>query len=132
MDSDPPPTDGPPPLLPSPGAPGPLPAPGTSPAHGMTPYPGMAYYPEESQALLSLLMSIIGLVVCSGLLCPVGWYLGSKEIAAIDGGRRDPSKRDLALAGKIVGIIGTALLAIGLLLFIGFIIFFVALGVSSA
>lgn len=138
MNNDPPPTDGPPPPEELPPTPDPVPGPDTAsgpwtpPYPATAPYPGMVRYPEESQALLSLLMSILGLVVCSGLLCPVGWYLANKELEAINGGRRDPSKRDLAMAGKIVGIIGTVLLALGLMAFIGFIIFAVGLGVFSA
>ena len=88
------------------------------------PAPGYGYapqYPEESGALAALLMSILGLAVCSGLLCPVGWYLANKEITAIDEGRRDPTKRDMAKAAKIIGIIGSVLLAAGILFFVVFI-----------
>lgn len=98
--------------------------------------PGYPYappvYPEESQALASLLMSLLGLVICSGLLCPVGWYMANKELDAISQGRRDPTKRDMATAGKVIGIIGTALLALGLLFVLGFVILIVVGSVASA
>ena len=76
-------------------------------------------FPEASQAVVALVLSIVGLVACGGVLCPVGWYLGSQEMKAIDEGRRDPSKRDLAQAAKIVGIIGTALVVLAVIAVIG-------------
>ncbi len=96
------------------------------------PMPGMAMaYPEQSQAVLSLVMSLVGLVVCGGVLCPVGWYYGNKELQGIDAGLRDPSKRDLAMAGKIIGIIGTVLVVLAIVSFIGFIFLAVILGSSG-
>ena len=89
-------------------------------------------YPEESQAVLALVLSIVGLVACSGLLCPVGWYFGRKELEGIDAGRRDPSKRDIAKAGQIIGIIGTALMALGILFFIGVMVIAFASAAGSA
>lgn len=91
---------------------------------------GMYVYPEESQAVLSLVLSIVGIVVCGGVLCPVGWYLANKDLQAIEAGRRDPSKRDIATAGKIVGIVGTLLVVLGILAFVGFA--FLAFGLSVA
>ena len=93
--------------------------------------PGSFRYAEESQAVLSLVLSIVGIVVCGGLLSPVGWYLGNKELAGIDAGRRDPSKRDLAMAGKIVGIIGTLLAALAIVAFVGFMFLAVVLGTTA-
>ncbi len=88
-------------------------------------------YPEESQAVLSLVLSIVGLVACSGLLCPIGWHFGKKELEGIDAGRRDPSKRDMAKAGQIIGLIGTVLLALGFLLFIGIMVLAFASAASA-
>ena len=119
---------------PPPGMPPPSTPPGAMPPGMMPPGampPGMIAYPEESQAVLSLVLSIVGIVVCGGVLCPVGWYLANKEIEAIDSGRRDPSKRDVATAGKIVGIVGTLLVALAILDFVGFIVLAVVLGVAA-
>lgn len=56
-------------------------------------------------------------------LGPVAWVMGNNELEAIDAGRRPPENRGTANAGKILGIISTALLAIGIialiLLFVG-------------
>ena len=70
-------------------------------------------YPEASQSTLVLVLGILGLVVCQ-ILSPIAWYLASQELTAIDTGRRDPSGRSVANAGRILGIIGSVLLVLGL------------------
>lgn len=101
------------------------PLPGYQPQPNPT-YPPHQYqqpqYPEESGAIVALVVSILGIAVCSGLLSPVGWVLANKELAAIQEGRRDPTKRDMAKAAQVIGIIGSVLLALGLLFFVGFIL----------
>ena len=126
MDSPPTTTAGPAPE-PSPAAEAaatPPPAAGTAPAPPppmgapTAPYYGqpmfhMQRWPEESQAVMSLVFSILGIVAC-GVLGPVGWYFATKELEAIDGGRRDPSKRDMATAAKWIGIAATVLVVLSI------------------
>lgn len=82
-----------------------------SPRRLPAPTPGpRAVYPENSQAGLSLVFSLIGLIF--PILSPIGWYFAQKEITGIDSGRRDPSNRGNATAGKVLGIIGTIWLVI--------------------
>lgn len=100
---------------------GPMSAPGVAAAH----------YPEESQAVTALVLSAVGLVVCGGVLCPVGWYLAHKELEAISVGRRDPSKKDLAQAAKIIGIIGTVLAVLAVVAVIGFAVLAIGLSASN-
>lgn len=71
-------------------------------------------YPESSQATTVLVLGILGVVVC-GILAPIAWSMGNKELEAIDSGRRPPENRGTANAGRILGIIGTVLLAIGII-----------------
>jgi hypothetical protein len=78
---------------------------------------GDTFYPEQSKATTVLVLGILGLVICS-VLAPIAWYLGNDEVRAIDAGRRDPSNRSMANTGRILGIIGTVLLAIGLVLLV--------------
>lgn len=73
-----------------------------------------AAYPEKSQATTILVLGIIG-ILCCGPLSIVAWIMGQNEINAIDGGRRDPSQRGTANAGRIIGIVGTVLWGIGFL-----------------
>ena len=70
-------------------------------------------YPEASQATTILVLGILGLIIC-GILAPVAWIMGKNELEAIDSGRRPPENRGTANAGRILGIIGTVLIGIGL------------------
>lgn len=74
-------------------------------------------YPEQSQATTILVLGILGIVIC-GILAPFAWSMGNKELAAIDSGRRSPENRGTANAGRILGIIGTVLLAVGIVVLI--------------
>jgi len=74
-------------------------------------------YPEASQATTVLVLGIIAIVLCQ-FLGPVAWVMGNNELAAIDAGRRAPENRGTANAGRILGIISTVLLAIGVVLII--------------
>jgi uncharacterized Tic20 family protein len=85
-------------------------------------------YPEQSQATTALVIGIIGVVVCQ-ILGPFAWWMGQKEIEAIDKGNRPPENRGTAQAGKILGIVGTALLGLGILAIIAVVIL-IAVGVA--
>lgn len=82
-------------------------------------------YPEASQATTILVLGIIGLVLCQ-LLGPIAWVMGNNELQAIDAGRRAPENRGTANAGRILGIIGTVLLGLIILLIV-----FLIVGVFS-
>ena len=58
-------------------------------------------YPEGSQAVTALVVGILGLVLCQ-VLGPVAWYLGNQEISAIDGGRRAPENRGMAVTARVL------------------------------
>lgn len=74
------------------------------------------YAPPAShpQAILVLILGILGLVVC-GLCAPFAWVMGNRVVAEIDqsGGRL--GGRSEANAGRICGIIGSVLLIVGIL-----------------
>jgi hypothetical protein len=120
--------------------------PPTAPYHpgadpGQPPYPGQGYprqgypgqwaaYPEASQAVLALVLGIIGLFVFWPV-APVAWVIGRNDVRGIDAGRRDPANRGVALAGQIMGIIGTVLLVLGVALLVVGVILLVAVGSAS-
>jgi hypothetical protein len=54
-------------------------------------------------------------VISVPLLGPVAWWLGLADQRAVDAGRRDPSGRGAAVAGYVLGIVGTVFLGLGLL-----------------
>ncbi|SFK15055.1 DUF4190 domain-containing protein [Cellulomonas sp. KH9] len=86
------------------GAPG---APGYGPQGYPPPYPG-APVPTDGMAVASLVTSVGGLVLLCGLTGPVGLGLG---IAALPRIRRSGARgRGMAIAGIVVGAIGTAVL----------------------
>lgn len=86
-------------------------------------------YPEASQSTTILVLGILGLIICQ-VLSPFAWVMGNKEIEAIMAGRRPPENRSTANAGRILGIIGTVLLGIGLV--VGGVILVIALVATVA
>jgi uncharacterized membrane protein YjgN (DUF898 family) len=95
----------------------------------MTDQAPQQYYPEDSQATVSLVLGILGLIICN-ILAPFAWAIGNTEVNAIDAGRRDPANRGMAQAGKILGIIGTVLLIIGVV--VGLVFLVVALVAAAS
>ena len=81
-------------------------------------------YPEASESTTALVLGILGIVVC-GILGPFAWYIGGREVKAIDEGRRDPTNRGSANAGKILGIVGTVFLGLGIIVGIVVLLFVV-------
>jgi hypothetical protein len=83
--------------------------------------------PASSRAIWSLVLGILGLILC-GLLAPFAWWLGAAELRDIKAGLLPDSGQGLATAGMVLGIIGTVFLVISccgalvyLLLWIGLI-----------
>ncbi|MEX1124595.1 MAG: DUF4190 domain-containing protein [Acidimicrobiia bacterium] len=88
-------------------------------------------YPEASQATTALVLGILGIVLCQ-ILGPFAWSMGSKEMQAIDAGRRPPENRGTANAAKILGIVGTVLLGLAIIGVILFIVFFSVAAVTTS
>ena len=79
-------------------------------------FPQTGAYPEASQATTALVLGIIGLFFA--ILAPVAWVIANGELNAIDAGLRAPENRSTANTARILGIIGTILLVLGLLFFV--------------
>lgn len=94
--------------------------------------------PDHPSATTSLVLGIIGLVgvvFCAGLtlvLSPAAWVVGAKAVREIDASPGRYAGRDRAQTGKILGIIGTVLLALGVLAIVAFAVFAVAVGGSDS
>jgi TRAP-type C4-dicarboxylate transport system permease small subunit len=74
--------------------------------------PASAAFPEASQATTALVLGILGIICCQ----PLGifaWVMANNELTAIRSGLRNPENHGLATAARVLGIIGTAFLAIG-------------------
>lgn len=82
---------------------------------------------EHPNAIPALVLGIIGLVLFP-LVAPVAWYLGAKGQREMryDPGRWRPSGS--LTAGKVLGIIGTSFMALGILIIMFFIFMILAAG----
>jgi hypothetical protein len=68
---------------------------------------------KPHRGTLILVLGILALVICQ----PVGiaaWIMGNGDLKEMDAGAMDPSGRSLTNAGRIIGIVAVALLAISL------------------
>jgi len=100
-------------------------APGQPAAFG-----GPGYYTEQVNGSTILTIGIVAFFCFGIILGPVAWVMGNNALAAIDAGRADPSQRANAAAGRICGIIATALSALGILIYIILIVFGLAAGLT--
>lgn len=64
-----------------------------------------------SNAGTVLVLGILSVVLCQ-LLGPFAWYYGNQELFRIDQGLSDPRRRGEAVAGRVLGIIGTIFLSL--------------------
>lgn len=117
---------------PYPPAPPPSQPPGQVPGY-YAPAPGQVQYaPDHPKATTSMVMGILGLVVC-GFLAPFAWVMGKRTVDEIDASNGMVGGRGAAQAGYVLGIIGTVLLVIGLVVLVIYVIAMVAFfGVSAA
>lgn len=112
---------------PPPGQTYPPPPSAPHPPAGGAYYPHAAGPPRHPQATTAMVLGILGLVLC-GFLAPFAWYTGAKAVSEIDASPWPYAGRSEANAGKIMGIVGTVLVGLGLLAFVAL----VAIGLASA
>jgi hypothetical protein len=70
-------------------------------------YGGGFMLPSRAGTILTL--GILSLVIC-GILGPIAWTMGNEELRRMDSGETDPSQRGSVTAGRVCGIIATALM----------------------
>lgn len=99
------------------------PGPYDQPAHDQPAYgqpsgyyapPGGGYAPDHPKATTSLVLGILGVVLCQ-VLAPFAWVIGRRTVKEIDDSHGQLGGRGSAQAGYVMGIIGTILLALALL-----------------
>jgi hypothetical protein len=83
------------------------------------PMGGTAAKPDNKRALWALILGILG-IICCPIAAPFAWSMGNAEVKAIDAGQGAKENRGMALAGKILGIIGTIFILLWLLWFLFF------------
>ena len=101
----------------------PMPQPPMQPPYGPPP-------PNHPQAITVLVLGILGLVVC-GILGPFAWVMGNRTVREIDASRGALGGRTEANIGRILGIVATVLLIVGLGLVVLIFVFGAAMSVSS-
>jgi hypothetical protein len=95
------------------------------------PPPGYGPPPtNHPQTTTILVLGILSLVVC-GVLGPFAWSMGNKALREIDASAMSSHPlggRETVNVGRILGIVGTVLLALGVLAFLGVL----AIGVAGS
>jgi hypothetical protein len=100
----------PPPGQPGSGAPGPVPPGPWAPA-GQPWWPSP---PDHPQATTAVVLGIIGVVVLP-LVAPFAWAIGAKAVREIDASRGALGGRQNAQIGYVLGIVGTVILGLAVL-----------------
>jgi uncharacterized membrane protein YjgN (DUF898 family) len=81
--------------------------------YGAPPFGGYVP-PDHHQAVTVLILGILGLVLCQ-VISPFAWVMGNRVVREIDASNGQVGGRGTANAGRICGIVGTFLLAAGVL-----------------
>jgi uncharacterized membrane protein YjgN (DUF898 family) len=81
--------------------------------------------------VLALVFGILSILVCS-VLGPFAWIYGKRAEEAVDASGGAYGGRDMATIGKILGMIGTALLVLSVLVGIVAVIVLIAGAASSS
>lgn len=104
------------------------PGPGQQPPYGQQPYGyGVpAYAPKHPSATMAMVLGILGLVLCS-VAAPFAWWIGAKAVREIDQSGGQYAGRGEALAGKIMGIIGSVLMILGILATVAYVVVLILL-----
>lgn len=106
--------------------------PGYHPSYSWAPKP-----PEHPSATTSMVLGLIGLVgilVCGGLtlvISPFAWVIGGRALREIDANPAAYSGREMASAGRIMGIVGTGLLALGLVIALAILVLILGVATTS-
>ena len=91
------------------------------PAYGQPQGAPVGYAPDHPKATTSLVLGILGIVVC-GVLAPFAWRMGKRTVDEIDASNGQLGGRGSAQAGYVLGLIGTILLGLGVLLVLLFVV----------
>ncbi len=104
---------------------------GAPPSYGPPPgYPGGGYPMDHPKATTSLVLGILGFVVC-GVLSPFAWRMGKRAVAEIDASQGQLGGRGSAQAGYVLGLIGTILLVLAVLLLV-LVVLLVVMGLATS
>jgi len=89
------------------------------------------YAPDHPKATTSLVLGILGVVLCQ-VIAPFAWSMGKKTLNEIDASQGRLGGRGAAQAGYVLGIVGTVLLGLSLVIILVYVIGMVALFSTGA
>ena len=72
------------------------------------------YAPDHPRATTTLVLGILGLVLCQ-VLAPFAWVMGRRTLNEIEASQGRIGGRGAAQAGYVLGIVGTVLLVLGVI-----------------
>ena len=108
------------------------------PPYGQPPYgqqqyggPPQGLVPDHPKATTALVLGILGIVICQ-IIGPFAWRIGKQAVDEIDASNGQLGGRGTAQAGYILGVIGTILLGLGVLLVVVLIAVGTMAGIASA
>ena len=78
--------------------------------------------PTADRAVPALVLGIIGIVLCP-ICAPFAWSMGGKVERDIDASAGALGGRGIATAGRVLGIVGTVLLGVYVLVFVVWVVF---------
>jgi hypothetical protein len=89
---------------------------GGHPGWGPPASPVVPQHPQATTALVLGIVALAGAVMCvlPIVLAPVAWVVGGRAVREIDAHPGRWRGRELAEAGRVMGIVGTCLMAVGL------------------
>ncbi len=96
-------------------------------SYSAPPPPSYQPAPNHPQAMTVLILGILSVVLCQ-VLGPFAWIMGNRVVAEVDASAGAYAGRDQANIGRILGIIGTALLVLSI---VALIFFFVVIGFAA-
>lgn len=87
--------------------------------------------PDHPQGVLILVLGILGLVGV-GILSPFAWVMGSRALRDIRATGQHPGNEQLIVIGRVLGIVGTVLLVLALVMVLVFLGLFAVAAVSGS
>ncbi|MEZ5091303.1 DUF4190 domain-containing protein [Nocardioides sp.] len=100
-------------------------------SYSAPPPPSYQPVPNHPQATTVLVLGIVGLVVC-GVAAPFAWVMGNRVVAEIDASPGAYGGRDQANIGRILGIVGSVLIILGILALILFVVLVAVAGTTTS
>ena len=86
---------------------------------------------QPHRGALILVLGILGIVACQ-LCAPFAWLMGKKDLQEMAAGRMDPEGKGLTQAGMYLGLIGTIMIVLGIVMVIVWLLFVgVAIGLQQ-